>query len=141
MELIKKHILGTVALLVGAAALTLGILAQNERQEFEALKQKYERDKGVTLEIKGFKFRFGDKHPEGAAPPEIPKYPPLTIATWATAILGLVLAPFSWVKEKQPVLSCSAIVLCAVALAWQYVLVGVAVGVAIAILAVIVSHS
>ncbi|NQT93813.1 MAG: hypothetical protein HQ559_13725 [Lentisphaerae bacterium] len=136
----KKHIIGIVALLLGASALVCAVLRESgqDKRERESLHQ--EQNEGVTFDIKGFKIALGKKHDSVAeAEPASPRrqYSPMLIATLATAIVAIVLGPISWVREKQPVLSITAMALGAVALAWQYVLIGITAGIAIVIVGAI----
>jgi hypothetical protein len=143
--MIKRHILGLVALIIGASALTFAIVAETKGLQpgQEARKPDQETSKGFTFKLKNFSVSFGkksqadDEDQAGASPS---KFPPITIATIATAILGLIVAPISWVREKQPILSCSALGLCAAALLWHYILIGVAAAVGIVVVGFLLAH-
>ncbi len=50
------------------------------------------------------------------------------------ALCGLVLGPVSWVREKRRAVSGSAMGICCLALVWQYLIIGLAIGVAAAVL-------
>lgn len=63
-----------------------------------------------------------------------------TIAAVSFSLVGLLLGPLAWVREKQPALSGVAMGLSCLALTWQYVVIGVTIGVAIAFLLIILSR-
>ena len=63
-----------------------------------------------------------------------------TIAAISCALVGLVLGPVAWVREKQPALSGSAMAICCVALLWEYIIIGIAVGVAVVIVVLLLGH-
>jgi hypothetical protein len=137
----KKHALGITAVLVGAAALALGILAEAER---DWLQDKYEQrqkertpSRNSSIQIGPLSVKIGNKAEPEEPVPLPPKFPPLWVATLAAGVLGLVLAVLSWVREKRPSLSGAAISLCAAGLLWHYVAIGVTVAVAIFVLAAI----
>lgn len=56
------------------------------------------------------------------------------------AICGMVLGPVSWAREKRRALSGSAMGICVLALVWQYVVIGIALGVAVAVLLIVLGH-
>lgn len=126
-----NHQWGIIALLVGALALTLGILADREQKEIAKIEQQHAQGDGITFTIKDVAITLGKKEPKVDLPP-VPEASPLQPACWVVGIIGLVLAPLSWVKEKQKVLSCSAAALCIAGLAWQYV--PIAIGLALLII-------
>lgn len=56
------------------------------------------------------------------------------------AVIGLVFGPIAWTKERHRVVSGAGMALCTVALLWQYIVAGVVIGVALAILLFILAH-
>ena len=62
-----------------------------------------------------------------------------TIAAVCCSLIGLTLGPISWAREKQPALSGSAMAISCLAIVWQYVVVGILIGVAIAVVLLLVS--
>jgi hypothetical protein len=139
----KKHVLGILALLVGAAALTLGILAEEERHwlqdEYERHQKERTTSPGLTIEVGKLSFKLGGKAEPKEPAPLPSKYSPFWVAALVAGILGLILAPLAWVREKQPILSGAAASLCAVGLLWHYVVIGVCLAIAIVVLAAIVA--
>lgn len=105
-------------------------------------------DSGVTIKYKSVSVTFGGKksaqdQKKKAAEAEPPPKPELKVTTdpvrWFTmsaigfALVGLVIAPIAHVKEKHHVLTCSSMVCSVAAITWQYVAVGIAVGIAAAV--------
>ena len=135
---LRNHTLGLIALLLGAAALVFAILAENQRIEAEK-----EARVGAVEKLKDFAASLIKGEPTAGESPSQPVYKrlsPIMMATIGAAILGLVLGPVSWVREKQPILSCSAMGLSAAALLWHYILIGVAVAVAVILIPLIVAN-
>ena len=122
-----------------------------------------DRDGGLTVQTRRFSFTLfrGKKQDEPqtrpAAPPapaEAAPSPPAPAPTAPAAVsparafrvsgaglalLGLTVAPFAWRHRRNRPLAVAAVGLCCLALTWQYVVVGIAVGAAIAILLIILS--
>jgi len=122
-------------------------------------------DRGVTLRHKSFSITFGtnrkakEESQEAADELAEPKdevtvaaSPPaaqistadqmmkgLTLASACCSLLGMVLGSIALNKEKQPALSGTGMFLAFVALTWQYIVFGIAVGVAIAIIFMLLS--
>jgi hypothetical protein len=61
------------------------------------------------------------------------------VAATSLALVGLVLGPIAWVREKQPPLSGSAMAICTVAIFWHYVVLGIAIGVAVVVVLMLLS--
>ena len=160
---------GIAALVVGIIALALAVIpgiALDRPLPFASEKPdeppppEPERVGGVTLEFKKWSVTFGggkkddDKHlaqddqPHenvAAADHELPidrddLLKLSTIAAVSCSLIGLILGPISWIREKQPALSGTAVGICCLALVWQYIVIGIVVGVAIAVLLIVLSH-
>jgi hypothetical protein len=56
------------------------------------------------------------------------------------AVLGMAFAPFAWMRERHRPIAGTAAAMCCVALTWQYIIVGVAVGAGLAILLFFLYH-
>lgn len=118
---------------------------------------------GVTFRVKQFSVTLGgskkkaqaDNQPAQQAPPVVDQPIPkdraipndgdrllkwFTIAAVSCSLIGLILGPISWAREKQPALSGSAMGICCLALVWHYVVMGIAVGVAVAVIVILLSH-
>ena len=165
----KEHTFGITALLVGIIALGLAVIPgialdqpvpfANEQPD-EPLSPNPEPS-GVTLKFKKWSVTIGGDKKE--TDHDIPNEDGLkqedsavadqqrsidrddllkwcTISAVSCSLIGLILGPISWVREKQPVLAGSAIGICCLALVWQYIVIGIAVGVAIAVLLFVLSQ-
>ncbi len=160
-----KHPFGLAALLISIIALGLAVVPMIALDEPVTLDPLY-RDPppppagndGVTLKYKSFSVTFGgDKDDESAANPDAetdrkesagapaPTHRERLLKTFrisavACALIALVLGPIAWVRETQPALSGTAMGIACLALIWQYILIGIIVGVAIAVLLFVLSH-
>ena len=161
----KGHIVGILALLVGITALGLALIPGIALDRPLALPAEYheppaapkaEPEKGVTLRFKKWSVTLGggkkDADPNAAAP-NAPKRIDeqlrgerdrllkwFTISAVSCSLIGLVLGPISWVREKQPAISGSAIAISCFAILWQYIIIGIVVGVAVAVFLIVLSH-
>jgi hypothetical protein len=161
----SKHLLGFSALLAGVTALGLAVipgifhdqpLPWVGKKETPAAAEKpklaLQGDARITLKIKEVEVKLpikgkAEKRPPAPQPEETdraaaPANPVkwFTISAIAVALLGLVLGPLAWVREKQPILSGSAMALCCAALVWQYVLLGIMIGTGIAVILILFSY-
>ncbi len=165
----KKHSLGVAALLASIVALGFAVIpgialdrpfpfADEERDRAAAPERAQEG--GVTFKFKKFSVTFGggkkddakdvaqeDKPQQGAAAAgrqramdrdHLLKW--FTITAVSCSLAGLTLGPVAWAKEKQPALSGTAIGICCLALVWQYIVIGIAIGVTIAVLLFLISY-
>ncbi len=106
-------------------------------------------DGGVRLRWKKINLRISSKvvvepPPKVAPPPEdrpdVGKpLRQIRMAIASVALLGLTLGPVAFWRESIYPLSGSGMVFCFLALTWQYILAGLVVGVAIAVLLLILS--
>ncbi len=55
------------------------------------------------------------------------------IASASFALLGLLLGPIAWARERHPALAGWAMAICCVALVWHYIVAGIVVGVIIVV--------
>lgn len=160
----KKNTYGISALVIGIIALGLAVIpgialdrpsvipfTENENPP----PPPPDDEGGLTLKYKKLSVTIGggkkdkDKHKEddGYIAAEIDQQDKtdrllkwFMLSAVSCSLIGLILGPISWVREKQPVLAGSAIGCCCLALVWQYVVIGIIVGVAIAVLLMILSH-
>lgn len=166
----KQHAFGLAALLAGIMALGLAVIpgivldrplpfANQERQR--PLPPEPAPEGGVTLKIKKLSITFGggkkddaevlakDDEPKAAVPAPADRQRSMdrdhllkwsTIAAVACSLIGLTLGPISWAKEKQPAVSGAAMGICCLALVWQYIIIGIVAGAAIAVFLIVLSH-
>lgn len=166
----KKHAFGIAALVAGIVALGFAVIpgialdrplpfADEERDR--PAPPEPEREGGITFKFKKFSVTFGggkkddakdvaqeDNPQQGAAAAAEQQRPMdrdhllkwFTITAVSCSLAGLILGPVAWAKEKQPALSGTAIGICCLALVWQYVVIGIATGVAIAVLLILISY-
>lgn len=98
-----------------------------------------EREGGVTLKFKDLSVNLGGKAPKKEPPdeasPELTKDPIrwFTMAAIGCALIGLVVASIGHLRERHTVLTVSSMGCCAAAITWQYLVIGIAVGVAAAV--------
>lgn len=166
----KKHPFGTAALVIGVLALGLAVIpgialdqplpSASEDAEEQPLPDPGPEG-GITLKIKKFSVTFGgDRNDDGndAAREDEPKQEIaaaagqqrpndrdellrwFTVSAVSCSLIGLILGPIAWAREEQKAISGSAIGICCVALVWEYIVIGVAVGAAIAVLIIVLSH-
>jgi hypothetical protein len=124
---------------------------QNERESEGAVRLEFKK---FSVTLGGGKNDKGDGRDEDArqvAEPEsevaaAPKpnsrnrlLKMFTISAVCCSLIGLILGPISWAREKQPALSGSAMGICCLAIVWQYVVMGILIGVAIAVLLIVIS--
>ena len=106
-----------------------------------------EREGGVTFKFKDLSVNFGGKHPDKEAVLEAAPLPALTrdpirwfsISAIASALVGLVVSIIAHVREKHTAFTVGSMGCCAAAITWQYVAIGIAVGVGAAIFIVVLS--
>src|SRR6266850_8435916 len=98
----------------------------------------------VILETKRFYFTFGNKNKPSTQPAvvEEPVSPikPYRLAMIVVCCVGLGLAPAAWIRERHRPLAGTGAALCCAALFWQFLLIGIVVGVAIGVLFIFFSH-
>jgi hypothetical protein len=161
----KRHAIGILALLVGITALGLAVIPRivldrplalpAEHHERRA-PPKAEPKEGFTFRFKKWSVTFGGGKKDGDANAAAPNAPAardeelrterdrllkwFTISAVSCSLLGLILGPISWVREKQPAISGSAIAISCFAIVWQYIIIGIVVGVAVAVILIVLSH-
>jgi hypothetical protein len=161
----KGHIVGILALLVGTIALGLAVIpgialdrpvALPAHHQERPVPPKAEPEKGVTFRFKKWSVTFGggkkDADANGAAPnardakdeqlreqrDRLLKW--FTISAVSCSLIALILGPIAWVREKQPAISGSAIAISCFAILWQYIIIGIIVGVAVAVFLIVLTH-
>lgn len=113
----------------------------------------------LTLEMGKFSVTIGDQKPETSAAEQQRQQAlayqnaaidrqlarreatirQFTFAAICCSLLGLVLGPIAWVREKQPFLSGTAMSICCLALFWEYIVIGVATAVGIVLVIMLLS--
>ena len=161
----KQHALGIAALFIGAIALGLvaipGLVLDRPPPPTTQTEPAAEfESKGVTIKYKKFSITLGkgeqsDDRELNAAGESEPALDAehaeslnhrdlmlkwFTVAGVSFALIGLILGPISWAREKQPALAGSAMALCCLAIVWQYVVIGIVLGVTIVVLLILLSH-
>ncbi|MBS0201804.1 MAG: hypothetical protein JSS49_02820 [Planctomycetes bacterium] len=153
----RRMVLSLIGLVAGVVSLALATIPSvayerplpNPFAKPEAEQQREappaEREGGVTLKIKGLSINFGGKIPKPDPPVEVPAKitsDPVrwfTISAIACALIGLMIATVGQLREQHPVLTTCSMTCCTAAIAWQYIAVGITVGVAVVILLIFLS--
>jgi hypothetical protein len=140
--------LSALTIVLGVAALLLSLLPpviydEPFRWPWEPEEKKAapEDQGGVTIKTKRLRFTFGANKPTQPAAIEPPISPlkPFRIAMIIVCAIGLGLAPLAWIRERHRPLAGAGAALCCAALFWQYLLIGIVVGVAIAVILLLLS--
>ncbi len=142
----KNHYIGILAILLGVLALGLSVYLIEKKQELEE-----QRISKVNLKT-DFTFKFGKKEftvgsnsreKDSEDFPEIKRkedeIQSLNLSMISFACLAFVLVPISWIKEKNKAISIISAAFPVMAIAWQFIVIGIAAGIAIAILLIILS--
>ena len=105
---------------------------------------KTQHEGGVTLKIKSFSMTLGGKEvpieedkPEPTLSSDPVKW--LTVSAICVAIASILTASIAQFHEKHTSLTLSAVVLSVAALTWQYIVIGLLIGAAIAVLLFVLS--
>lgn len=115
-----------------------------------------ERTGGLVLKYKKWSITLGGKKPADNAPAEVAVPAPAAVAPvdeelkltrdparWFTmaavsiGLIGIVVASVGQLREQHTVLTACSMSVCAAAITWQYVAIGIAVGAAAAVLLII----
>jgi hypothetical protein len=159
---VKQHAIGITALIVSVIALGLAAIpmivwdqSPLTPQEREVEPPRAEPKSKFTIRIKKFSISFGGQPAEpdkddavrDDAADALQVRPAVVdhTAKWCKvssisfALIGLVLGPIAWVREKQPPLSGTAMTICTIAIFWQYVVLGIAIGVAVVVVLLLIS--
>jgi len=144
--------LSVVTLLFGAVALglaaippialgrPLGLLPEKEAK---VVPPELRHEGGIRLAVGKFSVTFGGKEvAEPAPPPPPPLQNPLKwflVTMIGCALVGLVLGPIAWSRERHFVISGTGMALATAAVIWQYIIIGVVVAVAIVVILALVS--
>ncbi|MGJ8674293.1 hypothetical protein [Rubritalea sp.] len=135
-----KHKFGTFGILVGLIALCIAIFQNDLRPEESAPIQQPEPTL-KELAVEASKKLINDKILKEETPsvaPDIPseeKHDAIQLTYMALGFLAIVLGAISWIRKDHIRLSGGAISLGIMAVAWQYVLIGITVAVIILIIA------
>ncbi|WP_254511168.1 hypothetical protein [Anatilimnocola floriformis] len=162
-SLFRQNLLGIFCLVMAIVALGLAVIpgiafdrppqpfVVNEPTALQPPISPSETTGGLTLRYKGLAVNFGGKtKPAEPTTAEAAAIEAAAVAKESQAqrdhmlkcfmlaaagcsMLALVCGPFAWVQEKQPAISGPAMLIATVALTWQYIAFGIAVGMAIAI--------
>jgi hypothetical protein len=141
----RKHWVGIVSVVLGAAALGLVIVAT--MLEEEAVEQDASsRDAQITFQIGKSKLSITRKN--DAAEQPVPSTPAEQKRTYGTvfrysslglALLGLVAAPIAWTKQRDKVFGIFGAAIPVLAIGWQHVAAGITLGVACVVVFVILA--
>lgn len=148
-------LLARLTLLIGVVALALVIIpaivydepAPWEKKEREARRQR-RADGELKIKVKGIEFTWGRRSTTQAGeaspaveaptpPPPADPIKPYKLSAVILALTGLIVAPMSWRSRNGRPLAVTGVVLCCAAIFWHYIAVGVAAGVAVGILLLI----
>lgn len=146
----KGFILSLIALLIGAIGIGLASVPNviYERPlwpiEQQISPKALENKPALTLKLGNVSVGFGESA-EAEAEAEAAriaaeqaaidqKMKRFTLAAIACSILGFILIPFAWTRERRQSFAVTAILLCCIALTWQYFVIGVVVGIGITVL-------
>ncbi|MGE0607970.1 MAG: hypothetical protein AB7O62_12820 [Pirellulales bacterium] len=164
----KKHAYGIAALVLGIIALGLAVIpgiALDRPLPFASENPTPpppvpEQAGGVTFQYKSFSVRLGGgkRDEDKAIQEEHQRRQDLaaaahqqrimdrdrflkwfTISAVSCSLVGLLLGPISWARERQPAVSGAAMGICCLAIIWQYVVIGIVIGVAIAFMLMVIS--
>lgn len=163
LNMLKQNILGILTLFIAVVALGLAVIPGIALDRPVQILPKpepveaplpTETKGGMTLRYKGFSVNLGGRTKPVDEPPTVTEARQAeaesdkmrdnwlrncTLAAGCCSLLAAVLGPFAWVKEKQPAITAPAMVIATVALTWQFIAVGIAVGVGLAVLLIIIS--
>jgi hypothetical protein len=166
--MLKQNTLGIVSLMIAVFALGLAVIPGIALDRPVQLIPKpepptppeplTETKGGLTLRYKGFSVNVGGKSQPVAEPVAVPSESEndgdeivqtekqrdnwlrnFTLAAVCCALLAAVLGPIAWTKEKQPAITAPALVIATIALTWQYIAIGIAMGVTIAVVLFLLS--
>jgi hypothetical protein len=100
-----------------------------------------EREGGLTLKFKELSVNIG-----GKAPKAKPVNQPIaindpirwfTVAAIVCALIGLAVATAAQMRERHPILTTVSVAICVAAITWQYLIAGLVIGIAVAVLLLI----
>jgi len=141
--------LSLLALLAGAIALGLAAIPPIAfgrpialaAEEDPPAPPRAERQGGVTFKLGKFEVNVGGKQPD---PKPLPAVGPLAhpikwflISAIAVALITVVGGAFAGHRDRHPVLAGTGMALGVLAIAWQYVIIGIAIGVTVAVLLIL----
>jgi hypothetical protein len=150
----QRFVLGIVGLILGVVALGLASIpsltlhrdvpepfGKKEAKKADA-RMPAEREGGITLKYKNFSVNFGGKVPQKESDKEKAGEPEhvftrdpirwFTISAISCALAGIIVASIAQVREKHTGLAIVSMSCCAAAIAWHYLMIGIAVGAAAA---------
>lgn len=151
-------ILSMIGLIAGMIALALAVVPAiaferplpnpfaDKKNDDRRIDPPAEREGGITLKFKGMSMNIGGKVPKkevpAEKPPEVTKDPIrwLTISAIGCALIGLVAATVGHLRERHTILTVTSMGCCAAAITWQYVAIGIVVGVALAVLVIVLRN-
>lgn len=146
----KRALISIVGIALGVLALGLAIvpsmaLGRPMPNPFADKKEEaaVSRDEGVTLQYKKLSIKLGGKTAEASEKsPEITRDPIqwFNMGAAVMALVGIAVTVIGHWKEGQTFMTVSAMSCCVMAITWQYVAVGIAIGVGVAIFLLILSQ-
>jgi hypothetical protein len=97
-----------------------------------------EREGGLTLKFKELSVNIGGKAPKAKPVNQaIAIYDPIRwfeISAIVCALIGLAVATAAQMRERHTILTTASVVICVAAITWQYLIAGLVIGIAIAVL-------
>ena len=139
-----KHNFGTYGIIIGLLALCIAIFQNDLRpEELEPIESEPSLKE---LAVKASKEFIDDKilkQESTSSAPQIPsteKHDAIQLTYMLLGFFAIVLGAISWIKKDHIRLSGGAISIGIIAVAWQYVLIGITIAVIILILANIVAN-
>jgi hypothetical protein len=142
--------LAIIALFCGAMSMALAVIPSIIYDEPQPLfrywkdddEPKTKLDGEVEIATKRFSFKIGRK-PEQPVPIQPVAVSPVryySAAAIGVALVGLSLCALSWRRERIHSVVGIAALLCCAAIIWQYLVVGIVIGVVIAVMLILISH-
>jgi hypothetical protein len=100
-----------------------------------------EREGGLTLKFKELSVNIGGKAPKARPVNQaIAIHDPIrwfTISAIVCALIGLVVATAAQMRERHTILTTASVAICVAAITWQYLIAGLVIGIAVAVLLLI----
>lgn len=133
-----KYPIGYIAILLGVISLGLSIYLLEERTTLEDMqRQQATSTAGLSFSIGSKTMTVGasDHHEERQEElrQQEQRVKRLRLGTLVLALAAIALVPFSLTREKSKAIVVFAAILPLLALTWQYIAVGIAIGVGLAV--------
>jgi stage V sporulation protein SpoVS len=138
---LKNHVFGVVGLLIGILSISVALFQENLRETTAPPPPPPEKKSIKELAINAGTNFLREKFDEPAKPSPPPhkvpgafsgiikKYDSVEFAYAGLGLIAVALGVVSWVRKEQARLASGAIALGVVAIAWHYVVIGIAIAV------------